>query len=147
MTASRGMEKSAGNADFLLSEHLRLSEVEYSALALRHGISNRVELSNTAIARLFLMAVRFEQIRKCLGGRPLVLTSGYRCQDLNEVMPGAAKLSRHRVLLAIDVRPRISARRALRRVVKLPFVVYAYRNSPRSLHIQWIDIFTGVTDD
>jgi len=122
---------------------LRLSEVERSATALRHGIDNRVPINAVVTRRLYLMAARFEDIRACLGDRPLVVTSGYRCRVLNDITPGAAKNSYHRRLLALDLRPRISAQRALERILQLPFVAYAYRNSHRSVHVQWEDILNG----
>lgn len=126
--------------DILLSENISLLEIEHSARALREGIDNSIPLTPTMIRRLFLMAVRFEAVRKCLGGKPLIITSGYRSDALNAVTPGAAYTSRHRRLLALDVRPRMSIKTALRRVQKLPFVTYAYRNSARSFHYQWDDI-------
>ena len=121
--------------DILLSENISLLEIEHSARALREGIDNSIPLTPTMIRRLFLMAVR-----KCLGGKPLIITSGYRSDALNAATPGAAYTSRHRRLLALDVRPRMSIKTALRRVQKLPFVTYAYRNSARSFHYQWDDI-------
>jgi uncharacterized protein YcbK (DUF882 family) len=105
------------------------------------GIDNRVPINALSIRRLYLMAARFEEVRACLGGRKLVITSGYRCKELNAIIPGAAEKSRHRQLLALDVRPQMSAKKALLLVQELPTITYAYRNSFRSIHIEWVDLF------
>ena len=118
-----------------------MGEIERSITARVRGIDNRIPINALSIRRLYLMAARFEEIRACLGGAALVVTSGYRCKELNAIMPGAANKSRHRQLLALDVRPQISAKKALVLVQKLPTITYAYRNSFRSIHIQWEDPF------
>jgi len=124
-----------------LSAHLRVAEIERSITAKVAGIDNRIPINSLSIRRLYLMAVRFEEVRACLGGQKLVVTSGYRCEALNAITPGAAEKSRHRQLLAIDVRPQISAKKALSIVLKIPTIRYAYRNSFRSIHIQWDDLY------
>jgi len=130
--------------DLHLTAHLRLAEIERSVTATAKGIDNRLPINTLTIRRLYLMAARFEEVRTCLGGKKLVVTSGYRCKKLNAITPGAAKDSRHRHLLALDIRPQISVKRALEKVLELPTIEYAYRNSYRSLHIQWNDIFLGM---
>lgn len=127
--------------DVWLSAHLRTHEIERSITARIHGIDNRIPINALTIRRLYLMAARFEEIRAVLGGHALVITSGYRCGELNAITPGAAKNSHHRQLLALDIRPQISVKKAMALVLEMPSVSYAYRNSFRSLHVQWEDVF------
>jgi len=78
-----------------LSEHFSLEEL----IATQHrGIDNRP--TDLALANLKLLAEVLEEVRLLLG-TPMIISSGYRCPDLNELV-GGARNSRHMLGLAAD---------------------------------------------
>jgi hypothetical protein len=81
-----------------LSEHFTLAEFEFSQTAIRHGIDNRLppELYDNARRICALL----EEARAVLQ-KPIHITSGYRCPDLNVRIGGAGK-SAHMEALAAD---------------------------------------------
>jgi len=82
-----------------LSDHFSLSEFEVSNYAERHSIDNTA--SNVIIARLTDLAVNvLEPLRSKFG--PLHISSGYRCEELNEGIGGASS-SQHMFGEAADV--------------------------------------------
>lgn len=82
-----------------LTEHFTREELEFSQNAVRLGIDNRIpeELMHNA----FFLAAFMEQIRVILGS-PLIISSGYRCQELNAATGGSSKTSAHMSALACD---------------------------------------------
>lgn len=93
-------------ADFQLSEHLSFYEMTDS-----QSHSDLVELNrDVALER---PAIRwnmedwakgiFEPVRAHLGGKPLFLTSGYRCAKINNATPGASIYSQHLRGQAADI--------------------------------------------
>jgi len=82
-----------------LSEHFSLSEFEVSNYAERHSIDNTA--SEVIITRLTNLAVNvLEPLRSKFG--PLHISSGYRCEELNEGIGGASS-SQHMFGEASDV--------------------------------------------
>ena len=76
-----------------LSEHFRLREFTESATARKHGIVN--EPPSEAVENLRRLCEGcLEPLREALG-LPIVITSGYRCQRLNEILVHAARKSQH----------------------------------------------------
>lgn len=75
------------------------AEFEHSDLAVRNGIDNQVpdELLST-MARTFALG---ERIRSVFNDRPMTLTSGYRCLELNRRL-GSKDTSDHVKACAID---------------------------------------------
>ena len=87
------------NNDFL-SPHFRLSEFEASRTAAEQGIANVAPPE--AVENLQRLCEGcLEPLREALG-RPIVITSGYRCQRLNEILVHAARKSQHMVGCAAD---------------------------------------------
>jgi len=83
----------------MLSEHFSFDELTVSETAARKGIDNTpgaAELRN-----LRRLAASLERVRSALGGRPIVVTSGYRCPTLNAAI-GGSKTSAHMQGLAAD---------------------------------------------
>lgn len=82
-----------------LTPHFWLSETYDSQIAARKRIDNTppVELITT----LKRCAEQMELVRACLGNFPVVVSSWYRCPELNEEV-GGAKDSRHQRGEAVD---------------------------------------------
>ncbi|MFN3585780.1 D-Ala-D-Ala carboxypeptidase family metallohydrolase [Phenylobacterium sp.] len=79
-----------------LSEHFSLDEL----IATSHrGIDNRPP--KIVVANLAETARRMEAVRQILGGRPILVTSGYRCPALNTEV-GGSKTSAHLLGWAVD---------------------------------------------
>lgn len=82
-----------------LSEHFTLAEFTASDTAERRRINNELppELLGTAQNTAEMM----EKIRKVLGDNPLIITSGYRCPELNRAI-GSSDTSDHLKAMAVD---------------------------------------------
>ena len=84
-----------------LSKNFTLEELTYSATAARKGIDNTPsEKEINALKRLctnVLQPIRDEY------GMPIVITSGYRCKELNSLVGGAPS-SQHRYGEAADMK-------------------------------------------
>jgi hypothetical protein len=81
------------NSDLLLSPHFRLVEFTASAAASKHGIDNTP--SDEAVENLRALCLHtLEPLRNALG-QPIVITSGYRCRDLNVLLVNHAQKSQH----------------------------------------------------
>lgn len=83
-----------------LSEHFTLEEYTVSETAARKGIDNDPKDAAT-IANLKRMAAVMEEVRVILGRHLIIVTSGYRCDELNTAIGGSAK-SAHIKGLATD---------------------------------------------
>ena len=70
-----------------LSKNFTLEEFERSDTAKRLGIDNHVPLF--AIARLRILCEKVLQPVRDHFGVPIIITSGYRCPDLNDAVKGA----------------------------------------------------------
>lgn len=64
-----------------LSTNYTLEEFVFSDYAARHGIAN--DPPPAAIERMKIVAACAETLRTYLGGLPLRVTSGFRCEALN----------------------------------------------------------------
>lgn len=82
-----------------LTEHFTLEEFETSRLAKRLNIKNRVPDFTTA-HNLYSLCFLLEKIRKYIG-KPIVITSGYRCPELNKAVGGVSN-SQHMLGEACD---------------------------------------------
>ena len=84
----------------LLSPHFSLLEFTESATARKHGIVN--EPTAEAVENLRRLCIHtLEPLREKLG-LPMVITSGFRCKELNEIIVHAARKSQHLVGCAAD---------------------------------------------
>ena len=82
-----------------LTENFRLEEFTDSQTAVRMSIDNTP--SSGVRHNLLRLAEALEYIRLMFGGHPIRISSGYRCQDLNEAVGGSAS-SAHMLGLAVD---------------------------------------------
>lgn len=83
----------------LLSNNFSLEEFTRSATADRLGIRNRPLFEH--VLNLSYLASRMEVVRRILDDRPIKITSGYRCHQLNIAVGGSAT-SDHLKGLACD---------------------------------------------
>lgn len=83
-----------------MTKHFTLKELTQSATAVRLGIDNTP--SKEVISNLTELAQLLEKIRT-IYGKPMIVTSGYRCEKLNKAV-GGAKGSQHRLGQAADIR-------------------------------------------
>jgi zinc D-Ala-D-Ala carboxypeptidase len=82
-----------------LSEHFTLDELVLSQVAARSGIDNTA--SKQIVQNLRELARVLEQVRTLLGDVPILISSGYRCPELNAAI-GGSKSSAHMKGLAAD---------------------------------------------
>jgi hypothetical protein len=82
-----------------LSPNFTLAELTASQVAVRRGIDNSA--SPEIVGNLTRLASVLERVR-ALAGRPITVSSGYRCPPLNSWVGGASN-SAHRTGLAADV--------------------------------------------
>ena len=79
--------------DIILTPHFRLKEFTNSATAMRHGIVN--EPSTEAVKELRKLCIgTLEPLRVALG-QPVIITSGYRCKALNDLIAHLSRKSQH----------------------------------------------------
>lgn len=81
-----------------LTEHFTLEEFTRSTTGERNNINNSVP--DDLIPNVKLTAIKLELVRKALG-KPIIITSGYRCPLLNARV-GGVSTSAHTKGLAVD---------------------------------------------
>jgi len=82
-----------------LSEHFTLNEFTRSQTASRYGIANTP--NEEQIENLKTLAKGLEDVRTKLGSHPINISSGFRCEALNDRL-GSKRTSRHILGLAAD---------------------------------------------
>jgi hypothetical protein len=76
-------------AEGYLSPHFTLAELTFSDTANAHGIDNSPD--QAAVGQLTQLAqLTLEGIRTICGDHPVIISSGYRCPELNEAVGGAS---------------------------------------------------------
>ena len=97
-TCNLGLE----TRDELLSPHFALNEFTESPTARKHGIDNTSPPE--AVENLRALCVHtLEPLREALG-LPVVITSGYRCKRLNDMLAHSSERSQHMLGQAADFR-------------------------------------------
>ena len=81
------------------SPHFTIDELTFSETAARKGIDNTP--SDDVLDNLYKTAMEMENVRELLGNNPILISSGYRCLALNELL-GSKPTSAHIRGLAID---------------------------------------------
>lgn len=82
-----------------LSKHFTLDEFTHSQTAARLGIDNKAPA--TVMTALQRTAEGLERVRDLLGGKPIVVSSGYRSPSLNKAI-GSKPTSQHTTGQAVD---------------------------------------------
>lgn len=85
--------------DDKITEHFSWREVVFSETAIRLGIDNTPP--EELIPNIKRQAQFMEQVRFILGGRPIFISSWYRCPEVNQALGGVAT-SAHLKGLACD---------------------------------------------
>lgn len=90
--------------DIQLTKNFKLDEFERSVTANKLGIDNKIKNSEPEIISNILYLCRnvLQPIRDAYG-KPITITSGYRCSKLNEII-GGAKNSQHLKGEAVDIK-------------------------------------------
>lgn len=83
-----------------ISEHFSLDEFIYSRAAISNGIDNMPP--QEAVERINALVSSLLQPLRLLYGKPVAVTSGYRCEELNRLVKGAAN-SQHMKGEAADI--------------------------------------------
>ena len=77
----------------LLTPHITLEEMTASETAARRGINN-IPTDPVILSNLKKTAELLEEVRTLLGSRPIIISSGYRCLELNTAI-GSKPTSAH----------------------------------------------------
>ena len=81
-----------------LTEHFSLEELTHTDHRQYDNTPNDAELENIKRLAEFL-----EEVKTVLGGKPVMISSGFRCKALNDAV-GSKDSSQHRVGCAADLR-------------------------------------------
>jgi hypothetical protein len=82
----------------LLSPHFSLEELTHTDHRTIENVPNSSEINN-----LKRVADLLEEVKTLLGGKPVIILSGFRCKELNDAV-GSKDTSQHRVGCAADIR-------------------------------------------
>lgn len=100
-----------------LTAHFALEELTASQTAARLGIDNTP--NEDQVENLTRVARMLELVRVALEGVPITVTSGFRCQALNDATPGSSKVSAHMDGRAADIiAPRFGTPREIAEFLK-----------------------------
>jgi hypothetical protein len=84
-----------------LTPHFTLDELTSSEAAERNGWDNTP--NETELANLKRLAAFLEEVKTALGGKPIMVSSGYRGKQVNDAV-GSKDTSQHRLGCAVDFR-------------------------------------------
>ena len=99
-----------------LSPHFTLAELTYTDHRQFDNTPTQIEISNLQRLAQFL-----EIVKATLGGKPVIITSGYRSKAVNDAV-GSKDTSHHRLGLAADFRvPGMAPDAVVRALLNLPF--------------------------
>jgi zinc D-Ala-D-Ala carboxypeptidase len=84
-----------------LSPNFTLEELTASETAVRNGLDNTP--SPTTYQNLVRLANFLEEVKKVLGGKPIIINSAYRGPEVNKHV-GGSKNSQHMIGCAADIR-------------------------------------------
>jgi len=84
-----------------LSENFSLEELIHSETASRNNWDNTPNA--TELANLVRLAAFLEEVKKVLGGKPVMINSAFRCKLVNDAV-GSKDSSQHRIGCAADIR-------------------------------------------
>ena len=98
-----------------LTEHFTLDELTSSETAERNGWDNTP--NETEFANLKRLALFLEDIKTALGGKPIMVSSGYRGKQVNDSV-GSKDTSQHRLGCAVDFRvPQLTPDQVVKAIV------------------------------
>ena len=98
-----------------LTEHFTFDELTASEAAERNGWDNTP--NETELANLKRLALFLEDIKTALGGKPIMVSSGYRGKQVNDAV-GSKDSSQHRTGCAVDFRvPQLTPDQVVKAIV------------------------------
>ena len=124
-------------------KHFSISELTSSATARREGIDNRPTVSAYHLLHV-LVEQLLDPIREAWG-EPIVVSSGYRCKELNELVGGALH-SHHLLGCAADLiagnrddhRRLFSLIQQLQQEGRIRFTQLIWEGDGRWIHISYV---------
>jgi hypothetical protein len=84
-----------------LTAHFTLDELTSSEAAERNGWDNTP--NDQELENLKRLAEFLEDVKEVLGGKPIMVSSGFRCKQVNDSV-GSKDTSQHRIGCAVDFR-------------------------------------------
>ena len=84
-----------------LTEHFSLEELTFSEIAERNGWDNTP--NDQELENLKRLAEFLEDVKQTLGGKPIIVSSGFRSKKTNDGV-GSRDSSQHRIGAAVDFR-------------------------------------------
>ena len=84
-----------------LTEHFSLEELTFSEIAERNGWDNTP--NDHELENLKRLAEFLEKVKQTLGGKPIIVSSGFRSKQTNDGV-GSRDSSQHRLATAVDFR-------------------------------------------
>ena len=84
-----------------LSENFTYDELTRSETAARHGFDNTP--NEGEVDNLKRLAALLEEVKKAVGGKPVMINSGFRSKQTNDAV-GSKDTSQHRLGCAADIR-------------------------------------------
>ena len=84
-----------------LSENFTYDELTRSETAARHGFDNTP--NEGEVDNLKRLAALLEEVKKAVGGKPVMINSGFRSKQTNDAV-GSKDSSQHRLGCAADIR-------------------------------------------
>lgn len=84
-----------------LSPHFTLEELTRSEVAARNGWDNTP--NDDEVANLTRLAYLLEKVKEAVGGKPVMINSGFRSKQVNDAV-GSKDSSQHRIGCAADIR-------------------------------------------
>lgn len=84
-----------------LTEHFSLEELTFSEIAERNGWDNTP--NDHELENLKRLAEFLEDVKQTLGGKPIIISSGFRNKQTNDAV-NSRDSSQHRIACAVDFR-------------------------------------------
>ena len=98
-----------------LTEHFSLEELTFSEIAERNGWDNTP--NDKELENLKRLAEFLEDVKQALGGKPIIVSSGFRSKQTNDGV-GSRDSSQHRVGAAVDFRvPQLTPDQVVRAII------------------------------
>ena len=120
-----------------LSPHFTLEEMEASDTAKRLGICNKAP-SGVVKNLGYLASNLLEQIRT-LVGKPIYISSGYRCELLNKAV-GGSPTSQHRYGQAVDIEAIGISPKTLYTIIKNSNLQYDQLILEKTKQAEWVHV-------
>jgi len=98
-----------------LTEHFSLEELTFSEIAERNGWDNTP--NDQELENLKRLAEFLEDVKQVLGGKPIIVSSGFRSKQTNDGV-GSRDSSQHRIGAAVDFRvPQLTPDQVVRAII------------------------------